>query len=255
MDLAGHSTRWAKVAKPIANYSLVRHLIKADSQRRRFEAQVWARCRRYCEIILLYNGNFFKSRTNISNKWNACGMWRDKVVNSKKNMRKNIRFQRINVIATFCGSASHLKRRYHLSLGKAATAGEFDVAMHKSRAPPRLRREFFECCERESEREKTVQYFPVGIDRCPPGGGLPLSTAYLGNYVCHVCPFARFISHHPSRIHLSRSHAAFPPIEVGLQRSCVPKRKCCLNNVALVYALPTIHRECARRFLTIRPGG
>lgn len=72
--------------------------------------------------------------------------------------------------------------------------------------------------------------FPGGNRQVSPGGGgLPLSTAYLGNYVCHVCPFARFISHHPSRIHLSRSHAAFPPIEVGLQRSCVPKRKCCLN--------------------------
>lgn len=90
----------------------------------------------------------------------------------------------------------------------------------------------------------------------PRGGGLPLSTAYLGNYVCHVCPFARFISHHPSRIHLSRSHAAFPPIEVGLQRSCVPKRKCCLNNVALPCALPSIHhRGCTRRrFLTILSG-
>lgn len=49
--------------------------------------------------------------------------------------------------------------------------------------------------------EKTVQYFPMGIDRCPRRGGGEgslLSTAYLGNYVCHVCPFARFISHHPS---------------------------------------------------------
>jgi len=130
-------------------------------------------------------------------------------------------------------------------LEKAATASEFDVAMHKSRAPVAER--IFRCeRERESEREKTVQYFPVGIDRCPPGGGLPLSTAYLGNYVCHVCPFARFISHHPSCIHLSRSHAAFPPIEVGLQRSCVPKRKCCLNNVALARSPFNSPRVCEK---------
>jgi len=156
-------------------------------------------------------------------------------------------FLRINVIAIFYRNTSHLKRvRRHPSWEKQLRRA--NLMSRCIKAEPRSRREFFECCEceRESEREKTVQYFPVGIDRCPPGGGLPLSTAYLGNYVCHVCPFARFISHHPSCIHLSRSHAAFPPIEVGLQRSCVPKRKCCLNNVALVRSPFNSPRVCEK---------
>lgn len=43
------------------------------------------------------------------------------------------------------------------------------------KASSRRHEEFFECCgcEHEREREKTVQYFPVGIDRCPPGVGSP----------------------------------------------------------------------------------
>lgn len=40
--------------------------------------------------------------------------------------------------------------------------------------------------------------FPGGNRQVSLEVAPPISTAYRGNYVCHVCPFARFISHRPS---------------------------------------------------------
>lgn len=99
----------------------------------------------------------------------------------------------------------------------------------------------------------------MGIDRCPRRGervwgGLPLSTAYLGNYVCHVCPFARFISHHPSAFtfrartllffRLKLAYTAFVRTETRMSQMLW----CSLS-------LPSIRSGCTTRFLTIRPDG
>lgn len=61
-----------------------------------------------------------------------------------------------------------------------------------------------------------------------PGLGSPSKYCLPGNYVCHVCPFARFISHRPSSFHLS--------IEVGLWQSSVSKRKCSFNGSVYTFA-------------------
>ena len=42
------------------------------------------------------------------------------------------------------------------------------------------------------------RYFPGGNRQVSPGVGSPSKYCLPGNYVCHVCPFARFISRRPS---------------------------------------------------------
>lgn len=123
---------------------------------------------------------------------------------------------------------------------KRSATKEFDVSMNKGpRVAERIFRMLYELRTRRSEREKIVQYFPMGIDRCPRGRveRAPPKYCLLGELCLSrlsVCPI-HFTS--SVRIHLSRSHAAFLPIEVGLQHSCVPKRKCCLNAAAMPFSL------------------
>jgi len=67
-----------------------------------------------------------------------------------------------------------------------------------------MRKGDFRRCENfSSARASTARrsnISPVRIDRCFPAGWRTPPPKYClpGNYVCHVCPFARFISHHPS---------------------------------------------------------
>lgn len=82
----------------------------------------------------------------------------------------------------------------------------------------------------------------------PCAGGLvsPLSTAYWGNYVCHVCPFARFISHHPSAFTFRARTLLFFRLKLAYSVRAYQNA----NAVSML----VLSLQCAR-FLTIHPDG
>ena len=155
----------------------------------------------------------------------------------------------LRIIVTFYRSASHPNTYKDTFLRKSNESGR-NLMLRYIKAELWLRKEFFECW-RTRTRTRTQKraredspIFPSGNRQVSPGWRASPKYCLLGELCLSrlsVCPI-HFTS--SVRIHLSRSHAAFPPIEVGLQRSCVPKRKCCLNNVALACSPFNSPRVC-----------